>query len=370
MRLFRILIIVLTLLAPAHGLAQSNPHDPRIDKFAGASIKPGSPGLAVLVVQKEQVVHEAGYGLADISAGIPITPKTLFHLGSVGKQFTALGIMLLVQDGKIASYDDAVAKYIPALTRFGNGVTIRRLLNHTAGMPSHDNSPIDQAFSDALDAISSSPSNSDEITALSKAGRLTSTPGAKWNYSNTGYELLGALIERLSGQTYPAFMQQRIFGPAGMTHTFAMPNPNRSSMPNLAHSYDRDDSGTWTANDSDPGDNLSGSGATYSSLEDMFAYDQALNNGTILATAMMSPAFEPAKLNGGSTYGYGFAWNIDQTDAGDTYYWHDGSWLAFLSMYARYPKQSLSVIVLSNSTARGFDPDKLGDQIQTLYLGS
>jgi CubicO group peptidase (beta-lactamase class C family) len=327
-----------------------------------AFVTEDSPGGAVIVIQQGQIVHKAGYGLADLATGRLITPQTIFHLGSMGKQFTGLAIMMLAEEGKLA-YDDPIGRHLPELARFGKDVTIRRLLHHTSGMPDYYE---DEELYEALLDMADRPANQEALALLVERGELQATPGETFAYSNTGYEVLGSLIERVSGQPFPRFMQERVFEPVGMKNTFSLPNPDRLASPDLAHSYIRSGSQV-EAYDSDPFDDLVGSGSVYSTVEDMYLYDQALTGGKLVKLSTLAEAFKSAVLNDGEETDYGFGWYFDQ-HAGRRYVAHDGEWLGFQSFYVRFPEQQLSVIILLNRTYDLPWIGEIGLEIAELYL--
>jgi len=333
----------------------------QVDAIMESFIESTTPGGAVIVVRDGQILHKAAYGLADLEQATPLTPKSVFHLASVGKQFTAMGILLLAEEGKL-KVDDPIGTYLPQLARFGNELTIRHLLNHTSGLPEVYE---DDSLFEALLEQSETPTNRDVLTVLSTLGELQSAPGAEFSYSNIGYEVLGSLIEAISGQPLRDFMQQRIFGPLKMDHTFSLPDPRRRSSPEIAHSYTTD-GGEATAYDSDPLDNAVGSGSVYSTVEDLALYEQALTNNTLVRESSMNEALTPPTLADGSQSDYGFGWTVGDYN-GVPSVSHDGHWLAFITAYARFPEQRLAVIVLLN---RDYDlpEEDLAMQIADIYL--
>ncbi len=319
-----------------------------------------SPGAAVIVIQDGNILKEAGYGLADLAKGTPITPSEIFHLASVGKQFTALAVLILEQQGKLA-LDDPIEKYLPELSNFGNEVTIRRLLNHTSGMP--------DAYSGALYMAlmerSSRPTNGDLLAVLSTAGGLRFDPGFTFEYSNTGYDVLGALIERVAGEPYPDFLEENIFGPLGMKNTFSLPSLRQKNDPLVAHSYVKYQ-GLIQPYDTYPLDDIVGSGTIYSTVEDMVLYDQALYTDAIVRSSTLAQAFQPAVLFDGTKYPYGFGWEI-RDENGIRSYGHSGKWLGYQSYYERFPDQKLSIVVLMNWNY-GPDVEKIEPLIRDIYL--
>jgi CubicO group peptidase (beta-lactamase class C family) len=344
-------------------LPAADARSPEVDAIVNRLVGRGAvPGGAVLVTWGGEVVHEAGYGLADVAKGTPITPQHVFHIGSVGKNFTAVGIMLLKEQG-LLSYDAPLGTYLPELARLGSPVTIRRLLNHTAGMPSYDEPG---ALQDALFAKTDTPGNGDLLAALATAGRLRFTPGTAFEYSNTGYDALGLVIERVSGQTYREFTQRRIFGPLKMTRSFALPDDSRLTNPLVPHAYEGT-SAPFTTYDSDPVDNLSGSGSVYSTVEDLSLYDRALRGESLLKQSTLADAFTSGRLNDGSETGYGFAWFVGDDYYGEPYQEHGGAWLGFRSAMLRVPGSDLTVIALMNG-ARYDDTETLVFDIADVFM--
>ncbi len=336
--------------------------NPQVDAKIASFVTTTSPGASVIVISNGKIVHRAGYGVKDISNNNAITSETIFHLGSMAKQITAVGVLMLVDEGKV-KLDEPIGTYLPGLSRFGTNVTVRRMLNHTSGMPDYSESgTLYDQFADAY----SKPYNQDALNFLSVNGTMKFTPGEKHAYNNTGYDMLGCLIEKVSGLPFQTFMQQRIFNPLKMSNSFAHPNPGRLSAPNLAHSYERRD-GQITAYDSSRMDYLGGSGGVYSTIEDMYLYDQALYTDKLVKQTTLAEAFKPALLNNGTLYPYGFGWDIG-TRNGKNYVKHDGRWLAFNSNYVRFPDQKLSVIILLNRDYDIPDLSDLGMSIADLYL--
>jgi CubicO group peptidase (beta-lactamase class C family) len=315
------------------------------------------PGGVVMVIQDGKIVHKKGYGLADVEQDIPITPETIFHLGSVGKQFTAMGVLILVEQGRV-DLDDPISAYIPELDWMDPEVTVRSLLHHTSGVMGHDDS--DEIY-DALLESSDAPGNEDVIWAISQYEEMLSDPGDEFYYNNTGYDLLGSLIERVSGQTYARFMDANVFAPLGMKNTFALPNERRFGG-NTAESYD--ENGQY---EPDVLDNLNGSGSIYSTVGDMYLYDQALYTEKLVSRALLDEMFTSGVLNNGKQTGYGFGFDVAAYNGYD-YVGHQGSWLGFDAYYLRFPAEKLSVVVLLNLDYAEPDSEKIAFAVADLYL--
>lgn len=343
-------------VAPA--MARTDEKAAQVDQLFRGFINQGEPGAAVIVIQQGKVLYKAAYGLADVEKGVPLTPQHIFHIGSVGKQFTAIGIMQLFQAGKL-DYDDAIRTYLPELPAWADKVTIRHLLHHTSGLPDYTDSMIDKLFE-----RTDTPTNADVIAVLAQMHKLPAEPSARFEYSNVGYDLLGSIIERVSKQTFPDFLQTHIFTPLGMTQTFSVPNTVRQKAKLVAHSYEDADSEPY---DADPLDGLLGSGSVYATVADLYRYDQALYTDKLVKQAVLAEAFQSGVLNDGSATDYGFAFELEHW-AKKAYVAHSGAWLAFEADYVRFPKERLAVFVLLNRSYGIPDEPRLGLQVAKLYL--
>ena len=316
----------------------------QVDDYIAREIRPDGPGLALAVVKAGVVVHAAGYGLADMD-GRMITPDTIFHLASCGKQFTGLGISMLAEEGKLA-FDDSLGRYLPMLGGFGPEVTIRRLLHHTSGIRDLYS---EEGFEKVL-ARFERATNADMIRTYVDLGCPMAArgcrPGDEFSYSNSGYELLGAVIECVSGQSYHDFFQQRVFGLLGMKNTFSIPD-KRVGDRNCATGYFRDDRGGYAVHGGIGHDEIVGSGSFYTTVTDLCLYDSALATNRLLSEADTREIFTSGRTNDGSPTNYGFGWYVGANHLG-RFAEHEGSWSGFYSYVCRYLDQPLSVFVLSN----------------------
>ncbi|SHN79077.1 serine hydrolase domain-containing protein [Bradyrhizobium erythrophlei] len=316
----------------------------QIDGYIAGLIRPDRPGLALTVLKGGVVVHAAGYGLANMD-GRAITPDTIFHLASCGKQFTGLGISMLADEGKL-DVDDSLGKYLPTLSGFGPEMTIRRLLHHTSGIRDlYD----EEGFEKVL-ARFERATNADMIRTYADLGCPMATdgcrPGDEFFYSNSGYELLGAVIETVSGQSYHDFFQQRVFDVVGMKDTFSIPD-QRTGDPRCATGYFRDDRGGYVVHGGFGHDEIVGSGSFYTTVSDLGLYDRALATNSLLSEAGMREIFTSGRTNDGSATNYGFGWYVGVNHLG-RFAEHEGSWSGFYSYICRYLDQPLSIFVLSN----------------------
>jgi CubicO group peptidase (beta-lactamase class C family) len=305
------------------------------------------PGLAVAVVRGSDVLTAKGYGLANVEHNAAVTADTIFQSGSLGKMFTSAGVMLLVEDGKIA-LADPVAKFLPDAPAAWQSVTIRHLLTHTSGIRDYTNGPLDLR----------KDYTEEELASLAYGAKLEFEPGAQFKYSNTGYLLLGIAIRKASGMFYGDLLTARVFKPLGMTTTRVISEsaivPHRAAGYTLVKNELRNQG--WVS----PSLNTTADGALYFSLKDLLAWDAAVRGGRLLTPASWNAVFQPVRLTDGKTSGYGFGWAIG-TRGGQPVYRHGGAWQGFKTHYALFHRENLSIVVLAN--LQQADPGKIVDLI-------
>jgi CubicO group peptidase (beta-lactamase class C family) len=340
-------------MAPFWHRPQAAPKEVRVDEEGSAQIddylaeetEEAGPGLALAVIASGSVVHAAGYGLADIDNERPIVPETIFHLASCGKQFTGLGILMLAEAGKL-HLDDPIGQYLAPLAGYGPRVTIRRLLNHTSGIRDF----YDDAGKDEVLARFARPTNADVIRLCGELGCPMAehgiAPGDEFVYSNSGYDLLGAVIEQVSGESYHDFFQRRMFDPLGMKDTFSVPD-RRTSDNRCAIGYGLDEEDGFVEQGGDAFDALVGSGSFYTTVGDLCLYDRALNANRLVSAASLREAFTSGRTNDGKPTNYGFGWFLGEYQ-GMPFADHEGAWAGFRSYISRYLERPLSIFVLSN----------------------
>ena len=292
------------------------------------------PGVAVGVVQHGKIVRSQGYGYANVEHAVPVTPETMFQSGSLGKQFTAVGVMLLVEDGKLR-LDDSVRDYLTDAPEAWVPITVRNLLTHTSGIPDYTAGAIDYRRD----------YTEDELVQLAYGLPLEFAPGTRYSYSNTGYLLLGAVIHRVSGQFYGDLLRTRVFRPLGMATARVISEAD--IVPHRAAGYQLVDgelkNQDWVA----PTINTTADGALYLSLQDYIAWDRGLRAGALLKPASWALIYEPVRLASGNTYPYGFGWSIVDV-ANQRVYRHGGAWQGFETYIARYLGDELTIIALTN----------------------
>ena len=306
----------------------------------------------VLVGIDGKVLFEKAYGLADEEWDIPNTAKTKFRIASLTKQFTAACILLLQEQG-LLHVQDRVSNYLPDLPTGWREITIHQLLTHTAGVPSPDYASKQSA---SIQRLGATPQ---EAVAQVANQPLDFNPGTKWNYSNTGYILLGMLIEKLSGQTYADFLETNIFHPLGMTDS-GYDRP-AEILKARASGYDIRDGHLTNADFIDMSGPFS-AGGIYSTVEDLFRWNEALaQSGKLLRADSLKQMFTeyPEATHEGQHYGYGVV--ISRLKFGKLLYYHGGGVNGFSSVIQRYPEERLCIVSLSNSEA--YKPWELGDHI-------
>jgi CubicO group peptidase (beta-lactamase class C family) len=290
------------------------------------------PGLALLVIHHGQIVKSKGYGMANLEHQVPVKPETIFQSGSVGKQFTATAVMMLVEDGKI-SLQDPIAKYLKVPDQW-KGITIRHMLSHTTGLgdyPEDFDLRKDYTEEELLQMVTKQP--------------LLFQPGENWNYSNLAYITLGILIRKVSGKFYGDFLQERIFHPIAMNNTRII---NESDIiPNRAAGYllvkNEIKNQEWVS----PALNTTADGALYLNILDLAKWDAVLYTEELLKQSSLDQMWTPIKLNDGTTFPYGFGWSVNQHN-GHRRVEHAGGWQGFATHIARYVDDRLTVAVLTN----------------------
>ena len=313
------------------------------------------PGVALLVARNGEIVRAQGFGFSNVELQVPVKPETLFQSGSMGKQFTATAIMMLVEEGKIG-LDDSITKYFPEAPGTWKAVTIRHLLTHTGGFTDY---PKDFNFRKDY--------TEDELLKIVAAMPLAFPPGTKWSYSNLGYLTLGILIHRVTGNFYGDMLQARIFRPLGMQTTRIMSEadiiPNRAAGYRLVKGELKNQE--WVA----PALNTTADGSLYFSILDLAKWDAALYSEKLLKRSSLEQMWTVVKLNNGrpNSGDYGFGWEIT-TAHGHRVVGHSGSWQGFKTQISRYVDDKLTVVVLANLAEA--DPGKIGQHVARIYLSA
>jgi CubicO group peptidase (beta-lactamase class C family) len=294
------------------------------------------PGLALTVVQNGKNIKTSAYGQANIELNVPVTPESVFEIGSITKQFTAAAILLLAQDGKL-SVNDNIGRHLRNLPESWNNITVRHLLTHTSGLRNYTGLPGFELTRHL---------SQEKFIATIGAHPMTFKPGESWKYCNTGFNLLGFIIENVSKRPYWDFMNERIFQPLGMTHTTdRLPS---QIIPNRADGYEHTNH-VLINRDYDLTD-VFAAGALVSTIGDLSKWNAALDGEELLRAATKKQMWMPATLANGqpTATGYGFGWLLESVE-GRQVIGHGGSTSGFSASIQRFPEAKLAVIVLANT---------------------
>ena len=375
-RTFATCIVMLGTLASAESMQN------KVQRMLSGVAAVDQPGVAALVRQNGETVFEGGHGLRDLRSRSPLDAHTDFRLASCTKQFTAMAAMLLVHDGRLR-YDERLTDIFPEFPAYGTSITVRNLLNHSSGLPDYE-----ELMEKTGGAQKQRWTESNQITDAEALKLLESVrvgrfaPGTRWAYSNSGYVVLGMIVAKVSGLSFPDFLQQRVFKPLRMDDSIAYVK-GINTVSNRAYGYSVEGS-TLVETDQSSTSATLGDGGIYSNLSDLAKWDDALSRHTLLSDAEMRDALTPARMPGGSLpkwdsgpgdtdplggkpVAYGFGWFLDPYQ-GHERMWHYGETAGFRSAVQRFPKDRLTVIVLSNrSDVSAID---LAMRIAALYLNN
>ena len=333
-----------------------------------------APGVAVLVRQNGRTVYEKGFGVRDLRTNAKIDSHTNFRLASFTKQFTAMSIMLLVHDGKLR-YDQTLTSLYPDFPAWAREIRIVDMLTHTSGLPDYE-----EVMPEGRWTSTHQIQDSEVLDLLRSQAAPKFAAGSSWAYSNSAYVLLGLIVAKVSGESFPEFLQQRILSPLHMDHTVAYVS-SRNTISDRAFGHSKS-SGQFVETDQSSTSATLGDGGIYSNLDDLARWDEALEQNTLLPAREMKPARAARQLTGGKqpywpaakdednlhpgkpVY-YGFGWFLDPFQ-GRERMWHSGSTTGFRTVIERFGHDHLSVIILANRT--DLDAPKLAEQVAQLLL--
>jgi CubicO group peptidase (beta-lactamase class C family) len=340
------LLLVALVLAPGSARAQdgdlaSRPTPAsvraRVDSLARAFVaRESSPGLSVQVVWHGDTLVRAGYGMADLEHRLPATAATVYRIGSITKQFTSSAVMRLVEQHRVA-LDDSIAAYVPGLPQAWRGVTVRQLLNHTSGIPSYTN------IGPRWIRRWGEDMPTDTLVALTAKDSMWFAPGTKWRYDNTGYVLLGMLLDRVTGLPYPAFIESGLVRPLGLQHTFYC--DDRRVIPGRARGYERDPDGWRNATYLSMTQPYS-AGALCSTVGDLARWDALLASGRVVGAESWRAMTTPFGAADQGAYGFGLS--VDRL-GGHPMISHSGGINGFTGDNAIFLADSLTITVLTNA---------------------
>jgi CubicO group peptidase (beta-lactamase class C family) len=362
-------LVSLAIAALASGQATEEGIPKRLASLFTDRIPNDAPGLAVLVKREGRVLIEAGYGVRSLAGQEKIDAHTNFRLASLSKQFTAMAVMLLVHDGRLR-YEETLSEIFPEFPAYGKTISVRNLLDHTSGLPDYEEL-MERAERERGTRWTAARQISDGevLTLLEQTDRGKFPPGTQWEYSNSGYVVLGLVVAKRCGESFGEFLHQRVFAPLQMDSTLLFEN-GKNEVRRRAYGHSLQN-GALAETDQSPTSATQGDGGVYSNLADLSRWDDALRNHTLLGEADFAPAVTPATLPRGAgqklaedapvslrseARGYGFGWFLDLEDA-HPLMWHYGDTTGFKSVILRYTRDGVTVIILANRT--DLDPGRL-----------
>jgi CubicO group peptidase (beta-lactamase class C family) len=336
---YLLLICLAIFLVSTPCLAQQSKEDravaARIDRVIEQQMDANKiPGVSLAVLRNGKIVLLKSYGLANVEHQVPVKPETIFQSGSMGKQFTAAAVMLLVQENKL-SLDDRISKYFPDAPESWKDITVWNLLTHTSGLGDYP-----------ADIDLRRDYTEDEYFASFKKAPLDFAPGSSWNYSNVGYVTLGILIRKVTGKYYGDFLKERIFEPLGMTTARIISEAD--IVPNRAAGYRLVEGALKNQEWVSPSTNSTADGSLYLSILDLAKWDAALYTDKLLTHASREKIWTAARLSDGTTKDYGFGWHLADLH-GRRAVFHGGAWQGFKTFIVRFLEAKLTIIFLANS---------------------
>ncbi|MCK4495963.1 MAG: serine hydrolase [Candidatus Aminicenantes bacterium] len=352
-KLSTIFTIILLLILVSSAFA--NERTDKVDKLFARWDKPGSPGCALAIIKDGKIIYKKGYGMANLEHNIPITPKSVFYIGSVSKQFVSMSIALLAKEGKL-SLDDDIRKYLTEMPDYGTPITIRHLIHHTSGLR-------DYLTLLGIAGIDFGTYHEDDaVELIARQKQLNFEPGEKYLYSNSGYLTLAVIVKRASGKSLREFSDENIFKPLGMENShfhddYTMLIKNRATgyfpagkgkYKNFISTFD-----------------CVGSGGLFTNVEDLFLWDQNFVHKKVGGQDVFDLMHTKGKLNNGKELDYAFAITIGSYKGLKTV-GHGGALGGYKSSLLRFLEQNFSVICLSNLSS--FNPSRLSRQVADIYL--
>jgi CubicO group peptidase (beta-lactamase class C family) len=346
-------IILFFLAISVNAAAQSL--EKQVDQMLENLYKPGMPGATALIAKDGKVIYRKAFGLANLELNVPMKPENVFEIGSITKQFTAVSILMLLEQGKL-SLTDEITFYIPDYPTKGKSITLHHLLTHTSGVRSYTDmaSFKSEARKDLTPA---------ELIDVFKNEPMDFDPGEKWHYSNSGYILLGYVIEKVSGKSYAEFLEENIFDKLGMKNSFY--GSKTDLIPNRASGYQPTETGYRNA------DYLSMSlpyaaGSIMSNVDDMLLWSQAIHHNTLISEKNKKKAFSNYQLNNGDPTNYGYGWQPNELN-GTPSIEHGGGIFGYTTMGVYVPDENVYAVVFTNSN--GNSPTDVTIKIAAAAIG-
>lgn len=296
------------------------------------------PGASLMIIRDGKKILTRSYGYANLEKKVPVSSQQNFRLASVTKQFTATAILQLVHRGKL-SLQSNLAEIFPEFPAYGKGITVQHLLTHTSGIADYEDYVADTAMNPQI-------MDKGVLDIVMKLDTVYFNPGEKYRYSNTAYALLALMVEKYSGLSFDGYLQQFIFRPLDMKQTLAYIN-GVNEVKHRAYGYTQQD-GQWKLKDQSSTSAVLGDGGIYSSVEDLYKWDQSLYANKILPAELKQEAFAYHRLNNGDTVHYGFGWHLKKSPTGKQVIYHTGSTSSFRNIIYRIPSEKTTIILLTN----------------------
>lgn len=346
-------LALMTAFATSGATTLTTDQTARIDALFAGFTPPDAPGASVMVTYRGKQVFAKGYGLADLETRIPCATNTNFRLASVTKQFTAMAVLMLAERGKL-SLDEPLTDFFPEFPAGGARITVRHLLTHTSGLLDYEDEIPKGTTLPVLDQ--------DVLRILLKQAKTYFSPGTEYRYSNSGYALLALIVEQRGGLTFARFLKENIFAPLKMSNTLAY-EEGLSVVPNRAYGHSPTGS-EFRRTDQSLTSSVLGDGGVYSSVADLFKWDQALYTTKLVSRKMLQKAFTPATLTDKPGQSYGFGWYIGAY-RGLEEVWHSGETVGFRTRIARFPERKFTVILLANRSDAALNelPHRIADVV-------
>jgi CubicO group peptidase (beta-lactamase class C family) len=327
----------------------------QFDKLLSNYDQADGPGATALVYKEGKVLYRKALGLANLELDIPMKPENVFELGSITKQFTAVSILMLMEQGKL-SLDDEITKYLPDYPTHEKTITVHHLLNHTSGIKSYTNMS-------SFMVLARNDMTPIEIIDHFKNEPMDFDPGEKWNYNNSGYIILGHIIEEISGNTYAEFVAEHIFKPLNMNNSYY--GSQSKLIKNRASGYSPTKEGFKNA------DYLSltlpyAAGSLMSNVDDMVKWHKAIHSNTLITAKSKALAFTNTALNNGDPTNYGYGWQVNEIN-GTSSIEHGGGIFGYVTQGVYVPSENTYVIVLTNRD--GASPQDATIKMAALAIG-
>ncbi|MES2653812.1 MAG: serine hydrolase domain-containing protein [Bacteroidota bacterium] len=328
------ILLLLLLFIPFYSMAQ-NFH--KIDEIL-KNYDGNNPGAALAIIKNGKIIYTKTYGQSDLEANVNVNEQSNFRLASVSKQFTAAAVLQLIQKSKL-SLKTTLSECFPTLPSYAQEINIQHLLNHTSGILDYDDFIDERENTTQL-------SDAEVLKACMDFKKTYFKPGERYRYSNTAYVLLGLIIEKYSGLSYPNYLSKYIFKPLKMKNTIAYVK-GVNNINERAYGYSKMQ-GNWIRKDQSSTSATLGDGGIYSNLIDLLKWDKALYSNKILPHTIWSTAFNQQSLNSGVKIDYGFGWHLKKTNTDLNVVYHTGSTTSFRNIFYRIPEEKLSIILLTN----------------------